>query len=51
MPVRGTLFGETFPLSESERLPAETPAAEGAKLIVKLTDWPRDRVKGRVGPM
>jgi hypothetical protein len=51
VPVRGTLFGETFPLSESERLPAEMPTPEGAKLIVKLTDWPPDRVKGRAGPI
>ena len=36
--MRGTLFGEMFPLVESERLPVETPAAMGAKLIVKVTD-------------
>lgn len=49
--MRGTLLGEMFPLVESERLPVETPATEGAKLTVKVTDWPRDNVKGRVGPM
>lgn len=49
--MRGTLLGETFPLVESERLPVETPAEEGAKLIVKVTDWPRDNVKGRAGLM
>jgi hypothetical protein len=38
VPVRGTLFGDTFPLAESERLPVKMPAAEGAKLIVRLTD-------------
>jgi hypothetical protein len=38
VPVRGTPFGETFPLAESERLPVEAPAAEGAKPIVKVTD-------------
>ena len=51
MPVRGTLFGETLPLAESERLPVKMPAVEGAKLIVKVTDWPRDRVNGRAGLM
>jgi hypothetical protein len=38
VPVRGTLFAETLPLVESERLPVETPVAEGAKLILKFTD-------------
>jgi hypothetical protein len=36
--VSGTLFGDTFPLVASERPPVEMPAAEGAKLIVRLTD-------------
>jgi hypothetical protein len=51
VPVRGTLFGDTFPLVESERLPVEAPAAEGAKLIVKVTEWPRDKVNGKAGLM
>jgi hypothetical protein len=49
--VSGTFIGEMFLLVESERLPVETPAVEGAKLMVKVTDWPRDNVKGRAGLM
>jgi hypothetical protein len=28
VPASGTVFGEMFPLVESERLPVETPATE-----------------------
>ena len=51
VPVSGIELGEIFPLDESESVPDATPAAEGAKLIVTLTDCQRDRVKGRAGPM
>ena len=50
MPVSGIVFGVTFAFVESERVPVATPAAEGAKVTVKFTDWPLDKVKGRAGP-
>jgi hypothetical protein len=36
--VSSIVLGEMFPLVESETLPVEVPAAEGAKLKLKFTD-------------
>jgi hypothetical protein len=38
VPVSPIVFGEMSPLVESETLPVELPAADGAKLKLKVTD-------------
>ena len=51
VPLRAMAVGEFGALLTSDTLPVTLPVVLGAKVTLKMADWPTARVKGKVSPL